>query len=93
MSIGTYPLHEKYDHISDFTHAMGTFLEWLEKQKGLRLCAAYKPQYEWYAPICTSKEELLLEFFGISLEELENERWLMVKEQKNTPVPAHAAMN
>ena len=93
MPIGNYPVYEKYGHIRDITHAMSTFLDWLEKQKGLRLCEAYKPQYEWYVPICGNKEELLLEFFGISLADLENEKWLMVKEQKNATHAARASVN
>lgn len=93
MHINNYPVYEKYGHISDITHVMSTFLDWLETQKGLRLCEAYKPQYEWYTPICGNKEELLLQFFGINLADLENEKWQMRKEQKDTPPATHAGLN
>ncbi len=41
---------------------IGEFLAWLELNKGLRLCEAYKPQYDWYVPIPTKAGPLALEF-------------------------------
>ena len=41
---------------------IGEFLAWLELNKGLRLCEAYKPQYDWYVPIPTNAGTLALEF-------------------------------
>ena len=80
MSDTKYPLNNKFEHVSDLTHAIASFLEWAEKQKGLRLCEPYKPQYSWYIPVYTSKEQLLLEFFGIDLAALEREKNQMVNE-------------
>ena len=74
MSDTQYPLNNKLERVSDLTHAIASFLEWAEKRKGLSLCEPYKPQYSWYVPIHISKEQLLLEFFGIDLAELENEK-------------------
>ncbi|MBS4095527.1 MAG: hypothetical protein KGZ83_01645 [Sulfuricella sp.] len=95
MPTTKFPLREKYNNVSDLTHTITSFLNWMEKQKGLRLCEAYKPQYEWYTPICGSKEELALEFFGIDLAELENENWLLASQLKNAPesLSVHASMN
>lgn len=74
MSDTKYPLNNKFERVSDLTHAIASFLEWAEKQKGLSLCEPYKPQYSWFTPIHTGKEQLLLEFFGIDLAELEKEK-------------------
>ena len=72
-----YPLNNKFERVSDLTHTIASFLEWAEKQKGLSLCEPYKPQYSWYIPINTSKEQLLLEFFGIDLAAMEREKMQM----------------
>ncbi|GAO35374.1 hypothetical protein SCT_0760 [Sulfuricella sp. T08] len=80
MSDTQYPLNIKLERVSDLTHAIANFLEWAEKQKGLRLCEAYKPQYSWFVPIHTSKEQLLLEFFDINPAELEIEKKQMTDE-------------
>lgn len=80
MSDTKYPLNNKFERVSDLTHTIASFLEWAEKQKGLSLCEPYKPQYSWYMPIHTSKEQLLLEFFGIDLAALEREKKQMINE-------------
>jgi hypothetical protein len=80
MSDTKYPLNNKFEHVSDLTHAIASFLEWAENQKGLSLCEPYKPQYSWYIPTHASKEQLLLEFFGIDLAALEREKRQMVDE-------------
>lgn len=80
MSDTQYPLSDKFERVSDLAHAIASFLEWAETQKGLSLCEPYKPQYSWYVPIFTSKEQLLLEFFGIDLTALEREKSRMMGE-------------
>jgi hypothetical protein len=40
------------------------FLEWIEQTKGLTLCQAFKPQYDWYMPAFANKEKLAHEFLG-----------------------------
>ena len=45
-----YPLNNKFERVSDLTHAIASFLEWAEEKKGLILCEPYKPQYSWYSP-------------------------------------------
>lgn len=42
--------------------AINEFLAWLELTKGMRLCAAFRPQYDWYMPVPTNGEGLALEF-------------------------------
>jgi len=74
MSDTQYPLNNKLERVSDLTHAIASFLEWAEKQKKLSLCEPYKPQYSWYVPILSSKEQLLMEYFGIDLAALEREK-------------------
>lgn len=80
MSDTKYPLNNKFERISDLTHTIASFLEWAEKQKGFSLCEPYKPQNSWYIPIHASKEQLLLEFFGINLAALERENNQMNEE-------------
>ena len=80
MSDTKYPLNHEFERVSDLTHAIANFLEWAEEQKGLRLCEPYKPQYSWFVPIHNSKEQLLLEFFGIDLTALEREKKQMIDE-------------
>lgn len=80
MSDTQYPLNNELERVSDLTHAISSFLEWAEKQKKLSLCEPYKPQYSWYVPIHTSKEQLLLEFFGIDLVALEKEKKQMTND-------------
>jgi len=80
MSGSKYPLNNKFERVSDLTHTIASFLEWAETRKGLSLCEPYKPQYSWYTPIHTSKEQLLLEFFGIDLAALEGEKRQMIVE-------------
>jgi hypothetical protein len=41
------------------------FLVWIESSKGLTLCQAFKPQYDWYIPALTNKTELAHEFLGM----------------------------
>lgn len=82
MPNSEYPLSEKFDRVSDMTHAIASFLDWAENQKGMRLCESYKPQYAWYVPSHSSREKLLLEFFGIDLAKLESEKRQMMEERK-----------
>ena len=48
--------------IADFPSTVSHFLLWLENEKGLRLCNAYKPQYEWYVPANFNTKTLVTEF-------------------------------
>ena len=43
---------------------IGDFLEWLETSRGLRLCVAFKPQYDWYVPVPANIGALAREFLG-----------------------------
>ena len=43
------------------------FLLWMEESKGLRLCQAFKPQYDWYMPALGDKERLAREFLGMKV--------------------------
>ncbi|MDP2433909.1 MAG: hypothetical protein Q8O33_18080 [Pseudomonadota bacterium] len=46
----------------EMTRTMLAFLAWLEQTKELRLCQAFKPQYDWYMPAYSDKGELAREF-------------------------------
>lgn len=43
---------------------ISAFLAWLETDKGLRLCEAFKPQYDWYSPVAVSHTRLARQFLG-----------------------------
>jgi len=60
----------KSELVSDLTHTIASFLEWAETQKGLRLCAPFQAQKAH-----VSREQLLLEFFGIDMAMLESNVW------------------
>ncbi|TCV85400.1 hypothetical protein [Sulfurirhabdus autotrophica] len=53
----------------DFITNASNFLLWLEKEKGLRLCSAYKPQYEWYVPANFRIENLVNQFIDSQFPE------------------------
>ena len=40
------------------------FFKWLETSKGLRLCEAFKPKYDWYVPVPANLKSLTREFLG-----------------------------
>lgn len=46
--------------------ALLEFLAWIEKSKGLVLCQAFKPQYDWYMPAFANNENLVRDFLGKS---------------------------
>lgn len=48
----------------ELAKAMHEFLVWIEYAKGLTLCQAFKPQYDWYMPAFANKENLAREFLG-----------------------------
>lgn len=88
MSDTQYPLSNKFEHVADLAQAITLFLEWAEKQKGMSLCEAYKPQYSWYVPmIHTSKKQLLQEYFGIDPAAPESEKIQVIGEHggRNNP--------
>jgi hypothetical protein len=37
---------------------------WIESSRGLLLCQAFKPRYDWYIPALANKAELTREFLG-----------------------------
>jgi hypothetical protein len=58
MSMYTKPENDR------MAEAMHEFLTWLEQNKGLTLCHAFKPQYDWYMPAFANKQKLAHEFLG-----------------------------
>ena len=46
----------------DLEQSMFDFLVWLEENKKLVLCSAFKPQFDWYMPAFPNKERLVHEF-------------------------------
>lgn len=54
---------------------ISAFLAWLETDRGLRLCAAFKPQYDWYSPVPVSHTRLARQFLGdASIDQTKRER-------------------
>lgn len=54
--------------------SMFHFLIWLEENKKLVLCAAFKPQFDWYMPAFANKERLIHEFIQEELGQPRQER-------------------
>lgn len=48
----------------DLTPTLLEFLVWIEHSKGLTLCHAFKPQYDWYMPSFANKEQLARDFLS-----------------------------
>lgn len=48
----------------DLALSMIDFLAWLEENKGLTLCTAFKPEFDWYMPALANKEKLAHEFIA-----------------------------
>lgn len=46
----------------DLPQLLRDFLEWAEREKGLVLCEAYKPKYDWYTPIAYHSRSLVEKF-------------------------------
>jgi len=76
-----YPEHEKMSQITDRSHTISEFLEWLESRRIL-LCEA-ADERSWdstYIPIVLNVEQLLAEYFEIDLDKINNEKDEMLKE-------------
>ena len=46
----------------DLSQLLRDFLEWAQQEKGLVLCEAYKPKYDWYTPIAYHSRILVEKF-------------------------------
>jgi len=57
----------------DLAQSMFDFLVWLEENKGLTLCSAFKPQFDWYMPAMANKERLAHEFIAEQLGQTRKE--------------------
>lgn len=49
---------------ADLGQILIDFLVWIEQDRNLTLCQAFKPQYDWYMPAFAAKENLASEFLG-----------------------------
>ena len=48
----------------ELARLMIDLLVWLEENKGLTLCTAFKPQFDWYMSALANKERLVHEFIA-----------------------------
>jgi hypothetical protein len=81
-----YPEHDKLVAISDKSQVIGSFIEWLENEKEIRLCTFVPARREdriWiaegYTPINESINDLLAEFFNIDQNKINQEKENMIK--------------
>lgn len=58
----------------ELAQSMFDFLVWLEENKKLMLCTAFKPQFDWYMPAFANKERLVHEFMQEELGQSKQER-------------------
>ena len=84
MAKKTYPAHEQMARFQDQTQLIGEFLEWLGNTKNLHICNL---ENSWsgheFFPITGSTENLMAEFYGIDLKEVEKEKNDMLKDIKD----------
>lgn len=73
-----WPEHIKLTAISDQSQACYDFIDWLETEKGYRLC--YVPRNSnTHEPIQHSMRGLLAEFFEIDMDKVEAEKRAMIE--------------
>lgn len=78
-----YPECEKLKKVSIEHSNIMEFLDWLDEEKSIRLCECDQSStssFSAYAPITTSKEKLLAEYFNLDLKKIEEERRAMIEE-------------
>ena len=73
LSEGPVAINFKMER-DELAESMFNFLVWLEENKNLLLCAAFKPQFDWYMPAFANKERLVREFMQEVLVHPKQER-------------------
>jgi len=73
LNEGAVTINIKKEH-DELAQSMFDFLVWLEENKKLMLCAAFKPQFDWYMPTFANKERLVHEFMHEALAHPKQER-------------------
>jgi hypothetical protein len=75
--MSAYPEHDKLAEVADQSQAIGEFIDWLSKEKGMHL---YRYLKGAVCPVETnlSIQSLLAEFFEIDLKRLEDEKRAML---------------
>lgn len=77
------PEHDKMRAISEESHKIGEFLGWLD-ERGLFLCQ-FRESIEEFIPIGTPYEKLLADYFGINLDNIEEEKVAMLVAVRGEP--------
>jgi hypothetical protein len=73
LNDGVVAIKMKNEH-DELAQSMFNFLVWLEENKKLVLCSAFKPQFDWYMPAFAKKERLVHEFMQEELVHPKQER-------------------
>lgn len=79
---GKYPMCTRLSSVSDERSGIMAFLEWLADNK-IELARERRTEYGLeLAPILETKEKLLMQYFEIDEQKLEEERRLILDEQR-----------
>lgn len=76
-----YPEHEKLKAIAHLSQAQGEFMEWLREEKGIIMARRQNCEEgrdTQFYPDTTPIEQLLSEYHGINLQNLEDEKQAML---------------
>lgn len=73
------PNCDRLAEVSDLSNEIGDFLDWLEQRKNFTLCEPAAHEMFLRKPINETKTQLLAEYFGIDLAQLEQEKLDVLK--------------
>lgn len=76
-----FPEHKKMDAVINEMRAIGDFLEWALETHRMYLCQPVE-ETSHMIPILRPMVELVAEFYGIDLKEIEKERRQMLEETR-----------
>ena len=78
------PECDKMCEARPYSQKIGEFLDWLAVEKNWCICEPTYRNVEPYMPVCFNMEELLAEFFEISLAKIEKERRELLERLRET---------
>lgn len=85
-----YPEHEKLEKVTDKSHVIGEFIDWLQEKKGVVFCTTNPAdKTQDFGPLRVSVLDLLAEFFEIDQKKLEDEKRQMLKHMREMMAPSH----
>lgn len=73
-----FPQHERLEEVNGESQVIGQFLDWLQSEEHVTLCRI--GEHGHYYPTYERIEQTLANYFGIDLNQLEEEKLEMLKQ-------------